>query len=371
MNTPLKTTLILTVGFASFTVSNTASADEIIVTATRTEITAQDYAGSIAAIGLERLNLIAPTHPAEALNEIAGVNIHRNSGQEHLTAIRSPVLSGGAGAGSFLYLEDGVPLRAAGFSNVNGLFEGALELAGGVEVNKGPASVLYGSNAVHGLINILSQAPSETRGLSLDVLASEAGYARLKTSVSGNAGGGRYRASALIVHDNGFRDNSGFDQQKFQLRHDADIGAWSVKTLASAQNLNQETAGFIKGFEAYKDREISQTNPNPEAFRDARSARIAVHLTKAIDSDTALTLIPYARITDMRFCRHFVPGKALEDSGHKSIGMLAAIAGKAVLGSTRSGRTVNILRDTCMNISLARVFFPSLAASILITVSPL
>jgi len=42
-------------------------------------------------------------HPAERLNTVAGVNIHRGSGQEHLTAIRSPVLTGGAGAGSFLF----------------------------------------------------------------------------------------------------------------------------------------------------------------------------------------------------------------------------------------------------------------------------
>ena len=34
-------------------------------------------------------------------------------------------------------------------------FEGALELASGAEVTKGPGSVLYGSNAVHGLVNIL------------------------------------------------------------------------------------------------------------------------------------------------------------------------------------------------------------------------
>ena len=71
--------------------------------------------GAFSVINQEQLTLIALVHPSEALNEVAGVNIHRNSGQEHLTAIRSPVLTGGAGAGSFLYLEDGVPLRAAGF----------------------------------------------------------------------------------------------------------------------------------------------------------------------------------------------------------------------------------------------------------------
>ena len=90
-------------------------------------------------------------HPAELLNTVAGVNIHRGSGQEHLTAIRSPVLTGGAGAGSFLYTLDGVPLRAAGFANVNALLEAPTEIADRIEVFKGPGPANFGSNALHGL----------------------------------------------------------------------------------------------------------------------------------------------------------------------------------------------------------------------------
>ncbi|MCF6275493.1 MAG: TonB-dependent receptor plug domain-containing protein, partial [Robiginitomaculum sp.] len=249
--------------FAAQNEGSAEGADEIIVTATRQAMPTKDYAGSVSVIDQAQLDLVSSVHPAELLNEVAGVNIHRGSGQEHLTAIRSPVLTGGAGAGSFLYLEDGVPLRSAGFSNVNGLFEGALELAGGVEVTKGPGSVLYGSNAVHGLVNILSQAPTDSRDLSLDVLASNDGFARVKVGGNGSALSGRYRVSVNLAHDGGFREASGFDQQKLQIRHDVDVGAWSVKTLATLQNLNQETAGFIRGFEAYKDADIAGTNPNP------------------------------------------------------------------------------------------------------------
>ena len=104
-----------------------------------------------------------------------GVFIHRNNGQDHLTAIRSPVLTGGAGAGSFLYLEDGVPLRAAGFANVNGLFESMSEFAGGMEVIRGPGSVLYGSNAVHGLINVLTPAPFDDAGAVISLSAGSFG----------------------------------------------------------------------------------------------------------------------------------------------------------------------------------------------------
>lgn len=310
---------------------------EVMVTATRRAMLVRDYAGSISVLGSEELVLIAAVHPAEALNEIAGVNIHRNSGQEHLTAIRSPVLTGGAGAGSFLYLEDGVPLRAAGFSNVNGLFESALELAGGVEVTKGPGSVLYGSNAVHGLINVLSQAPTETRDLSFDVLGSANGFVRVKSSLNGSAFSGQYRIATIFSHDNGFRADSGFDQQKLQIRHDRHVGDWAVKTLFSFQNLNQETAGFIRGADAYKDEVLAKTNPNPEAFRDGKSTRIAVHLNKAMNGNARLSLIPYGRWVDLSFRRHFVPGKALEDSGHKSIGLLASYASTTKLGNYTLG----------------------------------
>ena len=133
----------------------TAAMNEIIVKGIYdTDFPIWDVPASVDILGIDSLESISAVHPAESLNRVAGVNIHRGSGQEHLTAIRSPVLTGGAGAGSFLYLEDGVPLRAAGFANVNGLFEGGTEFAQSLEVFKGPGPAQYGSNAVHGLINI-------------------------------------------------------------------------------------------------------------------------------------------------------------------------------------------------------------------------
>jgi len=50
---------------------------------------ARTLPASIDLIGRDRLEIISAIHPAETLNTVAGVNIHRGSGQEHLTAIRS------------------------------------------------------------------------------------------------------------------------------------------------------------------------------------------------------------------------------------------------------------------------------------------
>jgi len=298
-----------------------AADDQIIVTAKRIEQNAQDYAGRVDVLSGERLELINSVHPAESLNAIAGVNIHRGSGQEHLTAIRSPVLTGGAGAGSFLYLEDGVPLRAAGFANVNGLFEAGSEFARRIEVQKGPGSVLYGSNAVHGLINVISESPE--RGGKIKLTGSDDGFASLEASLSNDT----LRASLSLAHDNGFRADSGFDQQKVQVRADKMVGIWDATWLTNYQNLNQETAGFIQGEDAYKDDAIRFTNPNPEAFRDGESLRTQLRLDRSVGINKTLSLTPYARWTELRFLRHFVPGQALEKNGHISGGLLASISG--------------------------------------------
>ena len=290
---------------------------EMTVTATRINQPALLSAGTVNILDNNELERLMPLHPAEALNAVAGVNIHQGSGQEHLTAIRSPVLTGGAGAGSFLYLEDGVPLRAAGFGNVNGLFEAGTEFSDRIEVVKGPGSVLYGSNAQHGLINFISQAPDGTGNLR--VVASDDGQLSGRASWSGQTD----RLSLNLAHDNGFRDDSGFDQQKFQWRHDREFDGGRISALTSVQNLNQETAGFLQeGEEAYRDDELAGLNAFPEAYRDAWSARTQARIELDLNANT-LALTPYARSSEIKFLRHFVPGQAREEQTHSSVGLLS------------------------------------------------
>lgn len=260
-------------------------------------------------------------HPAEVLNAVAGVNIHRGSGQEHLTAIRSPVLTGGAGAGSFLFLENGIALRSAGFANVNGLFEAGTEFAQQIEVFKGPGPAEYGSNAVHGLINVVTPEPDS--GNSATIIGSTGGYGRVTV---GHDLTRNLRASLSLAHDDGFRDESGFDQQKAELRYRTDFGVWEVDAIAALNNLNQETAGFVQGPDAYADDVLRVTNPNPEAFRDGKNYRAQIRLSRDLGA-TELVLTPYARRAELRFLRHFVPGQALEKNGHTAFGVQTALIG--------------------------------------------
>ncbi len=291
--------------------------EEIVVTATRSGEARGERANSVQSISRDQLNLTDHVHINEVMQRVSGTWISRGNGQEHLTAIRSPVLTGAGGCGAFLMAQDGISLRATGFCNVNELFEANSEQAGHIEVLKGPGSALYGSNAMHGVINLLSPPVQPLGRVSIEAGPDQ--FLRGKLSTSNE----RLRLDLNLARDEGYKADSGFDQQKgtVQLKHSL-AGADAITRL-SFSNLNQETAGFVQGFEAYKDEILKTSNPNPEAFRDARSVRLHSELTYELSGST-LILKPYFRYTDMTFIQHFLPGQPLEENGHRSLGVQSA-----------------------------------------------
>ena len=295
--------------------------DEIIVTDNRRPSDEAIYPGNIRIIDDSEINVVGADHISELLARAPGVLIHRGSGQEHLTAIRSPVLTGGAGAGSFLYLENGVPLRSAGFANVNGLFEAQTALASTVEVVRGPSGAFYGANAIHGVINVLTPSALDnfnSFGASLSEFHHKA-HAEIARS---NRGKGYY-AGLSLEEDTGFRSVSGFDKQQAIFRRQDTTGIWETDTILTLTNLNQETAGFIQGPDAYEDEAIRKTNPNPNAYRDSTSVRLQHSLTRQMEGGE-LRLTPFVRYTDLEFRQHFLPSQAIEDNSHASVGVQGA-----------------------------------------------
>ena len=273
--------------------------------------------GSLAVLDNAEIADTLADHPAEILNKLPGVNIQMNSGQEHLIAIRSPVLTGGAGQGSFLIMENGVPVRSPAFGNVNSLFEPHHEVASAIEVVRGPGSAKYGSNAVHGLVNVI--LPDV--GAGSETVASYGTLGRWRTDVTLDQGE-HWLAAVSIQKDTGWRDNTGVDQQKLTLVGDWALGGWDTTGWLTASNLNQETAGFIQGADAYKDEDIAKSNPNPEAYRDAWSARAGARLSREMGGGT-LTLTPYAHTQAMIFAQHFLPNGGVEKNGSTGGGVMA------------------------------------------------
>ena len=299
--------------------------NRILATITTYGDRSPESAGAISIVDAETIAQISADHPAEVLNTLPGVNIHTNSGQEHLLAIRSPVLTGGAGQGSFLILENGVPTRSPAFGNVNSLLEPHHETAQAIEVVRGPGSAKYGSNAVHGLINTILSDPSGSPLKQFN--ASYGSLGRYKSDLIYDQG---YlgRASLSVQKDTGWRDNTGVLQLKGSAVAETVYAGWDVTAWLSASHLEQETADFIQGDDAYEDRDIARANDDPLAYRDAWSARGAVRLERDW-ADGVLSITPFARTQQMDFRQHFLPYKGFEKNGHTGVGVMSKYAREA------------------------------------------
>ena len=284
---------------------------------------ASEDPGSFAMIDEKTITGASLDHPAEILNSVPGVNVQINSGQEHLVALRSPVLTGGAAQGSFLVLQNGVPTRSPAFGNANTLLEPHFEIARAIEVVRGPGSAKYGSNAVHGLFNVITFDPSAPDQFELRASAST--LERYKADLIVNQGA--LYAALSLQEDTGWRDDTGTGQQKGTLAYDATIGAWNGLFWASFANLNQETAGYIGGYKAYRDRDVAESNPNPEAYRDAHFAMGAARFSRSF-GEVDVSVTPYARWQEMTFLQHFLPYKGVEDNSHSAFGVMADLSGE-------------------------------------------
>jgi outer membrane receptor protein involved in Fe transport len=301
--------------------------DEVIVTATRT-VALMDYPGSATRIGAATAGLIGATHSSELLNRAPGTMMQRGSGQESLTALRSPVLTGAGACGSVLVLEDGIPIRPVGNCNVNELFEVNVEQAAAIEILRGPGSALYGSSAVHGIINVIPPLPDQlpTFGLALEAGSGDYRRMRLAASMDSDRQGFGFVLHATV--DGGWRDSSGFSEQKLNAAWTQALSSGELTLRLAATRLDQETAGFIIGEDAYRNPALARSNPNPEAYRDATSTRLTAHY----GNETGFEWRAYLRSSRMDFLQHFMLGQPVEDNGQDSAGAVFTVTRADVAG---------------------------------------
>lgn len=303
--------------------------DELVVTANREQVASLDLIGNTARLAEGRIRLTNPLHISELGAAAAGTWFSRGNGQENLTAIRSPVLTGPGACGSFLVLEDGIPTRPTGFCNINELFEVPSEIAHAVEIIRGPSNALYGSNGLHGTTNILLPEPGLAQGISGGATLGPDDFYRGKLGWDAEYGANAFDLGVLVDSYGGWRDDSGYDQQKAFFRADRSLSNSKLGVGLSVQNLDQATAGFITGEDAYKDPALSRTNPSPEAFRKADSQRLSVRWASAPDEARGgKDLRVFLRRSDMEFLQHFIPGQPLEQNGQWSTGLISTWIGQ-------------------------------------------
>lgn len=128
---------------------------EVVVSASRAEQRREQVPLAISKLDAVTLREARPTALYQVINQVPGVYMVNLGNEQHTMAIRQPVTYNAL----YLYLEDGLPIRPTGIFNHNALYEINMHAVKSVEVIKGPASSLYGSNSIGGAVNFSSLDP--------------------------------------------------------------------------------------------------------------------------------------------------------------------------------------------------------------------
>ena len=293
--------------------NNQAEVEELIIEGDPRDIPARSDHGSLTVIDMRELELVRPQHPHEIFARAPGIWVVRNSGQEHLTGIRSAVLAGAGACGSYLLLEDNIPVRPNGLCNVNGLFELNIEQADRVEILRGPASAMYGGNALRGVVNVRPFVGAQTPNM-VSLETGSHNYRQVRVSWQHNTAHAKFHATDT----NGFRDATRFQQQKLNVAWTNRVGVWEAQHAIAVTSLRQETGGYVLGYKSYNNEILRRTNPNPEAYRDA----VAIRINSQLNRGDNVYIYPYLRFSQMNFLQHFLPGQPREDNEQTSAGAI-------------------------------------------------
>ena len=178
------------------------SLPETVVTATRTPTRADELVSDTVVIDRAQIEQLATRTLPELLQRVAGVQISANGG----AGKASEVFIRGAEARHTLLLIDGVRYGSATlgtpvWDNI------PVEMIERIEVVKGPASALYGSDGVGGVVQIFTRkaAPGEDSFVPRvsSTIGSE-GYKQIAGGFSGASGAATYSLDVQRTIDGGF-----------------------------------------------------------------------------------------------------------------------------------------------------------------------
>lgn len=294
-----------------------ADIEEITVSADPGE-TLNSVGSSIHLIDSGEFDGLVAWRQGDVINQTAAVYLSQTSLNDHLLAMRSPVLTGSGACGSYRIEEDGLAIRPSGFCNVNGLAEVALGLADRIQLIIGPQGGTLGANGNLGAIRVFSPRHREAQRTSLQVSGNS--FDSLKTLAKWSSP--NHVLGVTLDSVNGSRAASGVDAQRARWVFAPTYkgSGWRHTHRVSVINQNQETAGYVVGFESYDNEALARGNRNPEAYRDLQAVRWDLSLERR-SGKYDLHLRPYARYSDMSFLMHFLPGTPVESNGHTSAGV--------------------------------------------------
>lgn len=230
-------------------VNDSLSLHEVVVTGTRNAVDVRHLPMTVTVVGREKLaeqyqTSVLPT----VMQQVPGFFVTSRSmmGYGVSTGAAGGINLRGitGGAGQLLVLIDGHP-------QYNGVYGHPISdsyqtlMAERVEVLRGPASVLYGSNAMGGVMNIVTRA-AQTDGIHTDVSVGAGSYGTVQAEASNQVRSGKFSStvSAQYSRTDNHRPRMGFEQYGGYVKLGYDITEhWGAYVDADITHFNSSYPG--------------------------------------------------------------------------------------------------------------------------------
>ena len=242
----------LTAGIAQAQTTDSLSMDEVVVTGTRNVVDVRHLPMTVTVINREKLTeqhqaSILPT----VMQEVPGLFVTSRSmmGYGVSTGAAGGINLRGitGGAGQLMVLIDGHPQYQGIYGHpISDSYQ--TMMAERVEVLRGPASVLYGSNAMGGVINIVTRHPVGRDGIETNVMLGAGSYGTVQTEATNQMRSGKFSStvSAQYNRTDNHRPRMGFEQYGGYVKLGYDLNNhWNTYVDADITHFNASYPGAV------------------------------------------------------------------------------------------------------------------------------
>ena len=238
--------------FAQAQTADTLSLDEVVVTGTRNAVDVRHLPMTVTVIDREKLT---EQHQASLLptvmQQVPGLFVTSRSmmGYGVSTGAAGGINLRGitGGAGQLMVLIDGHPQYQGIYGHpISDSYQTLM--AERVEVLRGPASVLYGSNAMGGVMNIVTRHSLGRDGITTNVTLGAGSYGTVQTEATNQVRSGKFcsTVSAQYNRTDNHRPRMGFEQYGGYVKLGYDLNEhWNTYVDADITHFNASYPGAV------------------------------------------------------------------------------------------------------------------------------
>ncbi|MBK6731407.1 MAG: TonB-dependent receptor [Bacteroidetes bacterium] len=254
--------------------ASSTNMQEVIVSASREEQKRSEAPIAISNISSSVISDAKPISIDQVLNKVSGVYMIDLGNEQHSMSIRQPL----GYKSLYLYLEDGIPIRTSGLFNHNALIEINMANVRNIEVIRGPASSLYGQEAIGGAVNFITYGPTIVPTAKVSIQGNDIGYKRADFQASNTFNKlGLSIAGYYAERKDGYIEQSDFNKLGLSLRADYRFNDKTIlNTNISYIDYYSEMSG---GLDSVKYFEKDYEDMNTFTYRDVSALRANARLS--------------------------------------------------------------------------------------------